>query len=190
MSTPTKSSSGVPRGTISRRRFLRSALVSVGLGLLPSELRGLAPEVRALSFQHLHTGESLRVVYREPAGYVPEAVAELSQLLRDHRTGDVHPIEPSLFDLVYDVQTSVGRHATVAVISGYRSSRTNESLRSAGHAVAARSLHLDGKAIDLRVEGVPTGLLRAAALELRRGGVGYYARSDFVHLDVGPFRTW
>jgi len=177
--------------TISRRRLLRSAAItSVGLGLVPAGLRALTREARELSFRHLHTGESLRVVYREPEGYVPEALQALSRLLRDHRTGDEYPIEPTLFDLLHDVQSAAGNAGTIRVISGYRSRRTNEHLRAQGRAVASRSLHLVGKAIDLRIDGVPSEHLRSVALGLQRGGVGYYPRSDFVHLDVGRFRTW
>ena len=176
---------------ISRRRLLRSAAIaSAGLGLVPAGLRALTREARELSFHHLHTGESLRVVYREPEGYVQEALQALSWLLRDHRTGDEYPIEPMLFDLVHDVQSAAGGAGTIRVISGYRSRRTNEHLREQGRAVASRSLHLVGKAIDLRMDDVASDRLRAVALDLRRGGVGYYPRSDFVHLDVGRFRTW
>jgi uncharacterized protein YcbK (DUF882 family) len=176
---------------ITRRRLLRStAIASVGLGLLPAGLRALTGDARELTFHHLHTGESLRVVYREPQGYVPEALEALSRLLRDHRTGDEYPIEPELFDLVHDVQSTAGGAGTIRVISGYRSRRTNEHLRKQGRTVASRSLHLVGKAIDLRMDGVPSERLRTVALDLRRGGVGYYPRSDFVHLDVGRFRTW
>lgn len=179
------------RAAISRRQLIRSTVIaSLGLGLLPGGLRAVSRGERALALQHLHTGESLRVVYRDPDGYVPEALRELSHLLRDHRTGDEFPIEPTLFDLVHDVHTAAGSRGTIRVISGYRSRRTNESLRARGHAVAARSLHLVGKAIDLRVDGISCQRLRSVALGLRRGGVGYYPRSDFVHLDVGRFRTW
>ena len=107
---------------ITRRRLLRStAIASVGLGLLPAGLRALTRDARELAFHHLHTGESLRVVYREPQGYVPEALQALSHLLRDHRTGDLHPIEPELFDLVHDVRSAAGGSGTIRVSSGYRS---------------------------------------------------------------------
>ena len=149
---------------------------------------GLAYRLR---FYHTHTGERLDVVYRHGDTYDSNAQARINQYLRDHRTGDVHEYDPQLLDLLHDLMASLGRpYAEIDVICGYRTSVTNEYLRTHGHAVARHSLHIEGMAIDIRVPGVPTSELRDAALRLHRGGVGYYAASDFVHVDVGRVRRW
>lgn len=144
-----------------------------------------------LRFYHTHTGERLDVVYRHGDVYDSSAQARINQYLRDYRTGEVHDYDPRLLDLLRDLMDSLGRRYTeIDVICGYRTPRTNEYLRTHGHGVARHSLHMEAKAIDIRVPGVPTSELRDAALRLRRGGVGYYAASDFVHVDVGPVRRW
>ena len=173
----------------SRRRFLCGAAAMGLLLLAPRRLRAALPPARSLAFSNLHTGESLRVVYREGADYVPEALANLDHLLRDHRTGEVHPMEPALFDLLADLREATGG-GTFEVISGFRSSATNRMLRSHSGGVAEKSLHLVGRAIDVRLQGVETAQLRRAALALRRGGVGYYPALDFVHVDTGRVRFW
>ena len=175
-------------GPTSRRRFLRGAVGLAGLLLLPRTSRAsLRP--RALAFSQLHTGEKLEVVYAERGRYVPEALEHLDRLLRDHRTGEVHPIDPALFDLLYDLREDTGG-GVFEVISGFRSPATNEMLRARSGGIAQQSLHLQGKAIDVRLRGVESRLLRRAALRLRRGGVGYYPGPDFVHLDTGRVRFW
>jgi uncharacterized protein YcbK (DUF882 family) len=110
--------------------------------------------------------------------------------LRDHRTGQMHPIDRKLLDLLHEVQRRTGSQAPFEMISGYRSAATNERLRRQGHRVARRSLHMVGKAIDIRLPDLSTRRLRDAAVAMRRGGVGYYARSNFVHLDTGRVRRW
>ncbi|HMK21877.1 MAG TPA: DUF882 domain-containing protein [Terriglobales bacterium] len=144
-----------------------------------------------LRFYHTHTGERLDVVYRHGDIYDPSAQARINQYLRDYRTGEVREYDPRLLDLLRDLMGSLGRpFAQIDVICGYRTPRTNEYLRTHGHAVARHSLHMQAMAIDIRVPGVPTSELRDVALRLHRGGVGYYAASDFVHVDVGRVRRW
>jgi uncharacterized protein YcbK (DUF882 family) len=145
---------------------------------------------RALSLLNLHTGEALRATYFENGAYLPDAMAALNHLLRDFRTGDAHPMAPGLLDLVSALTGTVGTRETVQVISGYRSPVTNAALHARSEGVAAHSLHMDGLAMDIRIRGVQLAHLRDAALSLRRGGVGYYAASDFVHVDVGRVRRW
>lgn len=148
------------------------------------------PEYR-LRFYHLHTGERLDVVYRRGDNYDPTAEATINQYLRDYRTGDVHVYDPRLLDLLHALLVSLGRpDAEINVVCGYRTPRTNEYLRTHGHAVAEHSLHMQAMAIDIRIPGVSTAQLRDAALALHRGGVGYYAANDFVHVDVGHVRRW
>ena len=144
-----------------------------------------------LSFFHTHTGERLDIVYRRGDTYIPEAVSTLEHYLRDHRTGDVHPINPRLFDLLSDLTSAVGRPGTeIDVVCGYRTPWSNEYLRSHSSGVARNSLHMQALAIDIRMPGVKTSELRAAALALHRGGVGYYPGSNFVHVDLGRIRRW
>ncbi len=144
-----------------------------------------------LHFFHTHTGERLNIVYRNGEGYDPESLVRLNRYLRDHRTGEIHEYDPRVFDLLHDLTVVLGNpNLEINVICGYRTPWSNEFLRTHGHGVARNSLHMQAMAIDIRVPGVPTAQLRDAALALHRGGVGYYAASNFVHVDVGRVRRW
>jgi uncharacterized protein YcbK (DUF882 family) len=147
---------------------------------------------KRLSFYHTHTGERLDVVYSRNGEYIPAALDSINRFLSDFRTGDVTKIDPELLDIIYDVREELGSDGTYQVISAFRSPRTNEMLRgrSASSGVAKNSQHTHGRAIDVRLEGVPTTKLRQQALAMKRGGVGYYADSDFVHMDTGRVRSW
>jgi uncharacterized protein YcbK (DUF882 family) len=147
-------------------------------------------EQRTLSFVHTHTGEKLVTTYSQRGCYLPECLAQVNHFLRDFRTGETHPIDPGLLDTLFDLQAHTDRDAAFEVISGYRSPATNSRLRSKSDGVAAHSLHMEGRAIDIRLTGFPTRKLRDLALSLQRGGVGYYASSDFVHVDTGRIRFW
>jgi uncharacterized protein YcbK (DUF882 family) len=148
------------------------------------------PEYRLRLF-HTHTGQRLDIVYRRGDNYVPEALTRLDEYLRDHRTGAVLAYDPRVFDLLHDISAKLGRpDSEIDIVCGYRSSWSNEFLRTHGHGVALHSLHMQAKAIDIRIPGVESSSLRDAALALNRGGVGYYAKSDFVHVDVGRVRRW
>jgi uncharacterized protein YcbK (DUF882 family) len=146
-----------------------------------------------LRFYHTHTNERLEIVYRRGDTYLPAALDQLDHFLRDHRTGDVRHFDPRLFDLLYDLAESL-HHAggEIDVICGYRTPWSNEFLRSRSphSGVAEHSLHMQAEAIDIRMPGIPTSQLRDAALQLHRGGVGYYSASNFVHVDVGRVRRW
>lgn len=148
-----------------------------------------AGSIRALSFRHTHTGETLSLAYAAGENYLDEALARIDWLLRDVRSGQSHAIDPRLLDQLHALSRVTGSSAPFEVISGYRSPATNEMLQTRG-GVASRSLHLDGRAIDIRVPGVPLADLRDAALSLRAGGVGFYPESRFVHLDTGRVRRW
>jgi uncharacterized protein YcbK (DUF882 family) len=152
--------------------------------------RSTALDAHTLSFYHLHTAETLSVTYRENGALVPDAVAAITHLLRDFRTGEVHAIDVDLLDTLSLLHEAAGHRGHFEVISGFRSPRTNAALRRVTDGVAEGSLHMSGRAIDVRSTGIATKDLRAAALELARGGVGYYPSSNFVHLDTGAFRTW
>jgi uncharacterized protein YcbK (DUF882 family) len=138
----------------------------------------------------LHTGEQLESEYFRGGAYIPDALAAVQVLLRDFRNDQQHVIDPKLMDYLYDVARRMGVDPVFSVISGYRSPQTNAQLRERSGGVAQHSLHLEGRAVDVRLAGVDCADLAGRALELARGGVGYYRKSDFVHLDTGAFRTW
>lgn len=144
-----------------------------------------------LRLYHLHTGEHLDVVYRIGEQYLPDRVAELDHFLRDHRTGDVKEYDMKEFDLLHDLLVKLGHpDSEIDIVCGYRTPWSNNYLRGHSKGVALHSEHMEAKAIDIRIPGIPANRVRDAALSLKRGGVGYYAQSDFVHLDVGPVRRW
>ena len=140
---------------------------------------------------HTHTGERIDIVYRIGDTYISSALARLNYFLRDHRTGDVRAYDPREFDLLEAIEQKLGRaHAEINIICGYRTPWSNAFLRARSPAVAQHSLHMQAMAIDIRIPGVQTSVLRDAALSLHRGGVGYYPGEDFVHVDVGRVRRW
>lgn len=147
-------------------------------------------KARSLSFQHTHTGKKLTVTYYRDGEYVPEALAALDDFLQDFRTGDEVAMDPALFDILFDIKRMAGSDGAYEVISAYRSPATNAMLRKKSKGVAKKSQHLLGKAIDVRLSDVDTAKLRDIALSLKRGGVGYYRASDFVHIDTGRVRRW
>jgi uncharacterized protein YcbK (DUF882 family) len=174
---------------LSRRRLLGlAAAAPIGLGV-PVPVRAAAA-TRCLRFVHLHTGERLTVEFFQAGRYQPEALGAANRLLRDFRTGEVAPIDPALLDLLYTLGERLGGAPTFEVISGYRSPATNAALHRRSAGVASGSLHMQGKAIDIRVPGLPLLVLHAQALALRAGGVGYYPSSNFVHVDTGRLRRW
>ena len=169
------------------KRRIRVALL-MGL-LLPLNIASSVGE-RSLSFYHTHTKKTLEVTYSVGGEYVESALAEVNHFLGDFRTGDAIVIDPALLDLIYDVRASLGSNDTFEVISAYRSPETNEMLRNLGRGVAKKSQHLVGKAIDVRLRNVDSVDLRDAAIKIKRGGVGYYKKSDFVHIDTARVRRW
>lgn len=176
-----------------RRRFLGgSAALALAAVPLLSRARPQWPAgERCLTLVHTHTGERLDVAYARGDAYRVDALRALNHFLRDHYSGEAGVMDPGLFDQLHRLQAALGCSGPYEVISGYRCARTNERLRLAGGGgVARRSLHMDGKALDVRLPGVPLAELRDAALALRAGGVGYYARERFVHVDTGPVRRW
>ena len=148
------------------------------------------PAVRELAFYNLHTGESLKTAYWEEGSYLPGALTDINHILRDYRNGQVLPIEPGLLDLLHALRNTLATTQPLQIISGYRSPETNATLAANTDGVAKGSLHTQGKAIDLHVEGIALDDLHRAAIALRGGGVGYYPKSNFVHVDIGRVRTW
>lgn len=146
---------------------------------------------RALSLQNMTTGDSLDVTYYEQGKYLPDALDEINYIYRDHLTDEIHPIDTALLDQLTDLQATLGvGNRSIHVICGYRSPYTNAQLRRHSRGVARNSLHMQGRAVDIRIPGVDSRTIRDAALSMARGGVGYYPGSNFVHLDTGDIRTW
>lgn len=179
---------------LTRRRFLKlGAFLAAGLVLPPSLHAIPRPEARGerrLKFFNTHTKERLEVCYLRDGQYHPEAIEAINNILRDHRTNEVHPIDHRLLDLLHGIRTKAGQDSCLHIISGYRSPATNAKLRRRSRGVARKSLHMLGYAVDIRIPGVRTASVRKIAMGLKQGGVGYYRKSDFVHVDIGPVRTW
>lgn len=152
--------------------------------------RGRFASHRSLAFQNPHTGDKLSLTYFEKGRYLNDALAEINFLLRDYRTGDVHPIDPGLLDQLHDLKQMLGLSQPFGVICGYRSPLTNARLHAENAGVANNSFHIHGRAVDIRIERFDLRRIHNAAIAMHRGGVGYYPESNFIHLDTGTFRTW
>lgn len=176
-----------PKGD--RRAFLTLSLAATASLAAPRLARAHAGE-RRISFYNLRTGESLDTVYWAEGSYVTEGLGEVDRVLRDFRSGEVQAIDPKLIDLLHRLHERLGANQAFQVISGYRSPATNAMLRKQSSGVAKRSYHMRGMAVDVRLQGINLKWLNHAALSLRAGGVGYYPRSDFVHIDTGRVRSW
>ncbi len=176
-----------------RRRWLQS-VAAAGAGIAFGNLAFANDETpdaeRALELFNTHTSETVSVVFRRGRDYVGSAVASLRKLLRDHRSGESHDIDLGLYDQLHALARAAGREPRFEIISGYRSPHSNAKLAAASDGVAKKSLHMSGRAIDVRLKNYSCADLRDLALAAQRGGVGYYRRSNFVHLDTGRFRTW
>jgi uncharacterized protein YcbK (DUF882 family) len=176
----------------SRRDFIKLA----GSGLVVAScapsvaLASYPDQSRALALTSLNTGEALETCYFDGRDYVADELSRIDNLCRDFRRNEVHPMDKYLFDQISLIQSELGVESEVIVISGYRSPATNEALRSKSGGVAKKSYHMLGQAIDFRLDGVNLKQVREAAISLKAGGVGYYPRSNFIHIDTGPVRHW
>lgn len=176
---------------LNRRRFMRWGIAAATAALpVPAWATSLGTAKRRLSFVNLHTDETLTALYWANGSYQSGAVQDINHLLRDFRTGDVHPIDLRLLDLLYTLQHKMRSQSPFQVISGYRSPTTNAKLAALSDGVARRSYHVKGMAIDIALADRALPALHQAALSLRAGGVGFYPKPGFVHVDVGPVRTW
>ncbi len=183
---------------LNRRAFLGLGAVAAAGALSPVNSyagpgTSSKPALRTLSFFNTHTGERVKTTYCCDGRYEPAALKELNHILRDFRVDEVKAIDPKLFDLLHELSGTLETDSPFHIISGYRSPHTNAMLRTKGGAntgVASKSLHMVGKAIDIRLPGVKLDHLRAAARSLKLGGVGYYPSSNFVHVDTGRVRFW
>lgn len=176
---------------LSRRKLLGAAGAAAGaFAFGPAAVAATTPGTRRLAFTNLHTGESLDCCYFEGEAYNPEELARIAKVLRDHRSGDMHPIDKRLLDTLHRLRGALDTNQPFHVISGYRSPVSNAKMAAASNGVAKKSLHMDGMAIDIRIPGVDLKHLHKAAKALQMGGVGYYGDSNFVHVDVGRVRYW
>ncbi|WP_429884748.1 DUF882 domain-containing protein [Geoalkalibacter halelectricus] len=179
---------------LNRRTFIKGQLAVLAALAIPAPALALSrpsPRERALSFYNIHTGERLKnAIYWANGDYVDETLDDISFLMRDFRRNEVGAIDPELLDQVFSLRRAVGANNPVHIISGYRSPATNEMLARQSGGVARRSFHMDGRAVDLRIPGCDLQTVRRAAINMQRGGVGFYPRSDFVHIDTGPVRSW
>jgi uncharacterized protein YcbK (DUF882 family) len=175
----------------SRRFFIKAGLGACTMLALPAAYAS-SPKasVKQLALLNLHTGERVKSVYWEKGRYVPGVLKEIEKVLRDHRTGKIHAIDLRLLDMMQLLHARMGAKKEFQVVSGYRSPETNKMLALNNNGVAKRSLHMEGKAIDIRLPEFSLANLRKAALSLRVGGVGYYPNSNFIHLDTGNVRYW
>jgi uncharacterized protein YcbK (DUF882 family) len=175
-----------------RRSFLRSSVVLASAASMPvlAKAATAAPNERMLRLYNTHTGESLRSVFWAEGRFIPDALQDINKLLRDHRNDKVSEMDPQLLVLLDQVSAKFGDQHVLHVISGYRSPESNNKLRANSGGVAKHSLHMDGKAIDVRIPGRDIAKLHKAALAVRGGGVGYYPESQFVHMDTGRLRSW
>ncbi|UOA08743.1 DUF882 domain-containing protein [Methylobacter sp. S3L5C] len=148
------------------------------------------PAYKTLSFEHAHTGDKLKLTYFEQGRYIKDALKEINYLMRDYHNDDIHPIDTALLDQLFDLKQTLGVTKPFHIVSGYRSPITNAQLRSHSSGVAEHSFHMQGRAIDIQVQGVATKTIKNAAIAMAKGGVGYYPRSGFVHLDTGEIRSW
>lgn len=177
-----------------RRAFIKTGIL-VAASLCFSQ-RGLSAitrtdsSIKTLRFYNMHTEERIKADYFYKGAYQPEELEKINHLLRDHRTGEIHPIDTQLLDLLFDLQSRLNIRKPFHVISGFRSQTTNTMLAGKTCGVAKKSLHTRGKAIDIRVPGLSTRSLRNRCINLQGGGVGYYPKAGFVHVDTGPIRCW
>jgi len=177
-----------------RRRLLRFGVAALAAAALPrqawAESALIARPERTLAFYNTHTGERLKITYWEVGQYIGAALEQIDHVLRDHLANETREIAPKLLDMLCALNSRLDSREAFHVISGYRSNRTNAYLRANSTGVADNSLHTVGQAIDIRLPGRDLRSLRQAAVALQGGGVGFYPKSDFIHVDVGRVRYW
>ena len=177
-----------------RRDFLKLGFVVTGAVLVPfsamAAFDSRPRKVKELAFYNTHTAERLRVCFCRNGKYDSGALIKINHILRDHRSGDIKAIDVQLLELLHAISDKTKPQAPFHIISGYRSPTTNKSLRKKNKGVASRSMHMLGKAVDIRIAGFSTRQLRNVARKMKGGGVGYYPKSDFVHVDTGRVRYW
>jgi uncharacterized protein YcbK (DUF882 family) len=174
-----------------RRTFLKLGASALMAALCPwPAAAAVNPGNRILSFYNIHTKETLTTCYYANGKFVQRALGRISHIMRDHRTGDIQPVDPELLNLLHQIVLQIQPASPISIVSGYRSPRTNAALRRITGGVSQNSLHMEGRAIDFRIPGYRTDGIRELAIDLHSGGVGYYPANNFVHLDTGPIKIW
>ena len=183
-----------PKDGLSRRNFLRiiswAGLISCAAKPAFAAIDVLSSEERSLALYNPRTKESFDAVFWRNGDFITSAIKSINYILRDTRTDDVKQIDPDLMDLIYKISMKLKSKKPIYVVSGYRSQKTNNLLLERNKDVAKNSYHTKGQAVDIRLPGLKTSVLRRAAYELKMGGIGYYPQRGFVHIDVGPVRYW
>lgn len=179
------------RGFLSAGLGLAAATVATGAVMKPAEVLAAVGGPRRLSLRNMNTGEKFSSVYWRDGYYVQDSLQKLNILLRDHRANEVHRIDPQLFDLL----TAMGQRMSlggseIQIVSAYRAPRTNALRAAESRGVAQNSFHIQGMALDIRLPGRDLKGIYNTAVSMGEGGVGFYRRSGFVHVDTGPVRTW
>jgi uncharacterized protein YcbK (DUF882 family) len=184
----------MPDNTLNRRLFIKIFAQTALCGMFPvsalAAIDRLSESKRTLLLYNIHTGQSLETYYFAQGRYQPDALKNINYILRDYRTEEIKPIRKELLNLLYSISRTFRQPPRFHIISGYRSPETNAMLRRRSNNVAKNSLHMEGEAVDIRIPGCDTALLRTVCMKLRAGGVGYYPESEFVHVDIGPVRYW
>lgn len=189
-----KEMNGIFKYRITRRQLLKLGIFTSLLNMCPfssyASIHDSMPQEKMLSFYNIHTGERLTSVYWSGGEYINEALFDINYIMRDYRTNEIKQIDMRLLDLLYDIQGDLNTQEGFHIISGYRSLKTNNMLLMNNHAVVKNSMHILGKAVDIRVPSKDLSALMKVAMNQRGGGVGYYPESNFVHIDVGTIRYW
>ena len=177
--------------SVLRRQFIKFGALALAAGVPTHWARAANDKTeRRLAFHSTHTAENIDVVYRIGNDYIPESLAQIDRVLRDHRNNEIYPMRIELLDLLHTLSMTLDVETAFHVISGYRSPATNAVLAAQSEGVAKHSLHIEGKAIDIRLPSCELSDLRRAAIALKLGGVGDYPRLNFVHVDIGRVRYW
>jgi len=184
----------IEKHAIDRRRFIKTGAMALIAGILPEPIRAFSESSlflnRRLFLYNTHTGEKIETDYCIKGKYCPEALSAIDHILRDHRTEDACPMDVKLLDQLFTISKTLNINEPYHIISGYRSPTTNAMLCKIRSGVARNSYHIKGRAIDIRIPGVHLSQLKNTAIRMKAGGVGYYPKSDFIHLDSGPIRHW
>ena len=177
-----------------RRRFIKMAIFSGLTAFVPlhalAAIPDITPQDRSLNLYNPVTEETLTTTYWFNGQYVPEALEKIDYIMRDHRTDEVKSIDLGLINLLHTIKIQIELDEPFHIVSGYRCRKSNELLRKSGRNAARNSYHLKGQAADIRLPDGHLASLRKVATVIKGGGVGYYPRDNFVHVDVGPVRYW
>ncbi len=201
---PSEQHQTITTNPLSRRKFLGTLGMGVGLGAgllampkpaaalipTPGKKPFIPPRDQRLYLKNMHTNEELDIIFWSRGHYLPGALKQLDYFLRDFRTGDVKHIDPNLLTAVSKFYDVLGTDRPLQIVSGYRSPKTNSMLYRTSNGVSKNSYHLKGMAVDISIPTIRLSRMRDVARSIKAGGVGYYPKSHFIHMDTGPVRYW